>query len=615
MKSLSNIVSFFGSRKTQPEIPTHGSAADAPETTSLVSPEGGWEPAGFDSNGNYVVLSRKTGRLVTLRPENLNEKKLRAVLGSQFCDDRCSELDPDTKMAVFSADALTRSIRNECDALGEFDFKKVRGPGLYRDGDELVVHHGTSVRTASGEAVNVYPSQDAGAYEVGPRLGFGPDTACATAEDVKSLVETVQSFGLARRFDVVALLGWWATAFFGAVVPHRPILALTAERGSGKTTLVDLFATLLGPQAFRREGVPTVAQVLYELEHKSAALLTDEFEARGQKKKPVEDLLEMFRGAFSNGEGGRQTRVYGGKTRYYNAPSGVLLAGISLPAFDPATESRTVRVQLETLPATCRDDNPLLCSHQRHLVEDLGRRLRRLLVQRWPVMRDALAALRPLLAERGHEPRAADKLAPLLAGYVALTEGALPSREALEALVESCGLNDVQRERAPRDCEECLRVLLSRKVRIFRNRNGRLSSSPERVVEVVRSIANLGGDAEEREALSQQLQEFGLRIVMDKTTSAWQLAVCASQNHDGVRRMMQGTGWANGGWKDVLMRLSGAEYTSMRVAKVCERVVVMDLAPELFLTSDEDDCGLPALCKKAETDVVQANEVKGQWVE
>ena len=84
--------------------------------------------------------------------------------------------------------------------------------------------------------------------------------------------------------------------------------------------------------------------------------------------------MELFRGAFSNGEGGRQTRVYGGKTRYYNAPSGVLLAGISLLAFDPATESRTVRVQLETLPATCRDDNPLPCSHQRHLVEDLGRR-------------------------------------------------------------------------------------------------------------------------------------------------------------------------------------------------------------------------------------------------
>ena len=63
------------------------------------------------------------------------------------------------------------------------------------------------------------------------------------------------------------------------------------------------------------------------------------------------------------------------------------------------------------------------------------------------------------------------------------------------------------------------------------------------------------------------------------------------------------------------MRLSGAEYTSMRVAKVCERVVVVDLAQELFAVFEEDDCGLPVPCKKSEADVAQANEAKGQWVE
>lgn len=34
----------------------------------ISNPEGGWAPAGFDEKGRYVVLSRKTGRLVTLSP-------------------------------------------------------------------------------------------------------------------------------------------------------------------------------------------------------------------------------------------------------------------------------------------------------------------------------------------------------------------------------------------------------------------------------------------------------------------------------------------------------------------------------------------------------------------
>jgi hypothetical protein len=606
-----NVVSFFRSTQRQSAIPANGRTSPASDSHHLVDPLGGWEPAGFDTNGSYVILSKKTGRLVTLRPEQLNEKKLRAVIGSRFCDEHCTAVDPDTLEEAFSPTKLADAIAEACDDVGEFDFARVRGPGLHLDGDDLVVHYGKEVRTAAGEPVYAHPTPGC-AYQVGPSLDFGPDTPRASSEDIKSLLATVQSFGLVRPVDEVALLGWFVMAFYGAVVPHRPNLRLTAERGSGKSTLIDLFATLLGPQAYCREGVPTVAQVLYELEDKKAALLLDEFEARGSKKRAVEDLLEFIRGAFTNGTDGRQVRVRNGKSHYFNAPSGVLLAAVSLPAFDPATESRTVQVQLEPLPEQRGRDNPLLGSQNRPEVADLGRRLRRLLVQRWPVMRDAMAALRPLLVERGHEPRAVDKLTPLLAGYVALTNELLPGCEALDALITRCDLHEVRRDRAPRDCEECLRVLLSRKVRIFRREERGVSSSLTRVVEVIRTIANPDLTVSVREGLDRQLQEFGLRLKQADDT--WQLAVCASQHHEGVRRMMQGTGWANGGWKDVLSRLPGAQYTTMRVAKICERVVVVDLPMALFETFDEDGVEQPK-AGKSEDEAGTTAEAKGEWLE
>lgn len=60
--------------------------------------------------------------------------------------------------------------------------------------------------------------------------------------------------------------------------------------------------------------------------------------------------------------------IRNGKSHFFNAPSGVMLAGISLPAFDPATESRTVQVQLEPLPEQRGHDNPLLGSQFRPMV-------------------------------------------------------------------------------------------------------------------------------------------------------------------------------------------------------------------------------------------------------
>ena len=186
------------------------------------------------------------------------------------------------------------------------------------------------------------------------------------------------------------------------------------------------------------------------------------------------------------------------------------------------------------------------------------------------------------------------------------------ARTERRALVESCGLHEVQRERVPRDCEECLRVLLGRKVRIYRRRDGRVSSNLLKVVEVVRELADPNGDVGEREALSQQLQDFGMRLMMNKRTATWQLVVCSSPNHDGMRRMMQGTDWAKGGLKDVLMRLPGAKYTSVRVAKACERVVIVDLGAELFVESDEDCCGVPMPNKTTNPESAQAGEAKGE---
>ncbi len=290
-------------------------------------PEGGWEPVGFDDKGHYVILSRKTGRLVTLSSKSLDEKTLLGVVGSQYCAQNHLVHDSKLEKEVFSPSSLEDAIREECDGRGLVDLRQVRSPGFYVDDGALLVHFGNEVYESNGEPVDTTPGKTV--YVSGESLGFLFGTSIATPEEVQGLEKAVKGFNFRSRFDGVALLGWFVTAVFGAVVGHRPILAVTAERGSGKTTLIELLSALLGPQAFRRDGVPTVAQVIYELENRSAALLVDEFEAKGTKKKPVEDFLELARTSFTLSKDARIARVIAGRLRSYNPPAGVLVAGIA----------------------------------------------------------------------------------------------------------------------------------------------------------------------------------------------------------------------------------------------------------------------------------------------
>lgn len=589
---MNNIIrAIFGKKSSTSS--TDNVAAQTQNNMQCISiPEGGWEPVGFDENGHYVILSRKTGGLKTLSPRSLDENTLRAAVGTQYCDQNHLEYDDKLEDEVFSPLALAETIRAECDRRGRLDLAKVRGPGFYVDGGKLVVNFGNEVYQSTGEPVDTTPGKVV--YVSGQGLGFSFETPVATREDVQQLEDAVKGFNFQNRFDSVALLGWFANSVFGSVVGHRPLLAVTAERGSGKTTLIELLSALLGSQSLRRDGVPTVAQVIYELEKRSAALLVDEFETNGAKKKPVQDFFELARTSFTNSKDARIARVIAGKMRSYNPPSGVLVAGIALPGFDVASETRTVRVQMQPLPAgNQRTMNELLDASNRANVEELGAKIRRMLIGRWDVLFSAQKVVRSILVDLGHEARTADRFSPLIAGYVALTSEKLPTQQWFEAFLEECQLTTVEVKNVQRDCEICFAQLLSRRVAVFHEVGGMPKKSYQRIQDVIRCVVGSNADTEMRESLIRQLEKFGLRPMWRSSTKEWKLEVCSSEMNTGMRKLMQGTPWSSGGWRDVLSRLPGAKVGQQRVDGMSQKVVELCIPEELFFPETDGGYDLP----------------------
>lgn len=600
---------LFGNRQ-EPSTATATETAPRFSPADLIHAGGGFALAGYDLNGSYRVLSRKTGQIITLGGK-LDESTLLTKLGAAFCFEHYGAMDPTTKKRVFLADVLAEEIRLGCDAFGLSQPDTVRGPGLYLEGGQLVIHYGLSVYDGAGEPVDTTPTKQR-VYVAGNSLGFEASTPCASVTDVHLLESTFESFSFEQAHGAAVSLGWMASATMGAVLPHSPSLIVTAERGTGKTTWVDLQSALLGPQAVRRDGVPTVAQVLHAVKESPLAMICDEFEPMKVSKAEMLKLAEVFNSGFTKTPGkGKFSRVLGGKVQHFNAPAGVVLCGIHLPELEPALESRSVRLSMVPKQRAGAAKSPLLDPASGVDAGELGARVRRLLVARWQVLRDARSAVHQMLLRIGHPDRRADTWSPLLAGYIALKNETLPTPQAMATLIAEWGLDVVPQEEQDSHGEACLRAMLDRKVVVRVEVGGKVNKLYTRVREALQTLVLGDSDRVTLAAIEAHLAMLGVRLLFDRKNGAWTLAIASSEHHVGALHLFQGTAWSRGTWKAALLTLPGATRGQQRFAGDSVKAVLVP-APASISTPPsvtEDDSAVLAEAGCA------ATMARGEWVD
>lgn len=599
---------LFGSHKPA-AAPALKAVPPAPCPADLLHPGGGFDVAGYDLNGNYRVLSRKTGQLVTLSGK-LDDATLLTKLGAAYCLDNYSTMDPKTRKRVFASDVLADEIRLRCDAFGLAQAETVRGPGLYVDDGKLVIHYGLSVYDESGTPVDTTPSTER-VYVAGAGLGFTASTPCASVADVHLVESAFESFGFKQPHGAAVSMGWLASAAMGAVLPHSPSLIVTAAKGSGKSTWATLQKALLGTQAELRDGIPTVAQVLHAVKDSSLTMLLDEFEPTKVSKREMLKLAEVFNSGFTKTPGkGKFSRVIGGKVHHFNAPAGVVLCGIDLPELEPALESRSVRLSMVPKQRAGMATSPLLDPTSGVQPDELGARLRRLLVARWQVMRDVRASVHRMLQDIGHPARRADTWSPLLAGYVALKHDTVPTPQALTALIAQWGLDAVPQDEQEALGDACLGAMLDRKVVVRVEADGKTTKLYTRVREALQTLVSGDADRNTLTALEKHLAMLGVRALFDRQREAWTLAVASSEHHVGARQLFQGTAWARGTWKTALLTLPGAARGQQRFAGDSVKAVLVPAPAAISNPPSVSDEDAPAPRQPVSAGVT----ARGEWV-
>lgn len=435
------------------------------------------------------------------------------------------------------------------------------------------MNYGNSVRDQHGQPVATKPTRQR-AYASGPGLGFTWDTPCATPSEVAQVEEAFRSFGFEQSWGGAASLGWFASSALGAVLPNCPSIILTADKGSGKSTWVALQVALMGPQAILRDGVPTAPQVLHAVSERSVTLICDEFEPLKRSKAQMESLTEVFNSGFTKSAGkGKFTRVSGKSLRYFNPQSGVALCGINVPTLDDALESRSVRLTMVPRIRAGQAKSPLLNASNPG-AHEMGARLRRLLVERWDVVRDTRQRVHEMLQAVGHPDRFADTYSPLIAGYVGLKYSTVPGHDALLAMLVEWGLSELKVDDQETPSEACLVALPDRKVVMRVPQDQAVLKTHMRIRDAIHEVVEKKGTRTSK-GIAHQLELLGVRPMQDELTGEWKLAVAASQHHREMHMLTTGTAWARGAWKDALLRLPRSTKGQSRLAGDSVKVVIV----------------------------------------
>ena len=523
-------------------------------------------PLGMGEGVWYFLNQQR--QLVTLRSKELTRLEIMALFGEDA--DMVHEIWPrkktvtdrngDTRVIVTGwrpEEAAEQLIRLGA-AKGIWSpLDKPRGRGCWRgDAGELIVNTGTAV-LAGGQwrRPGMFGDHVMVAREaiMKPALLSEPGGPRGVGAEVLGLLETWQ---WRRPIDARLMLGLIVCAWFGAALPIRPVGWIIGPRATGKSTLQNAIAELMGGWLLNVLD-PTPAAIWQTLRHDCLPVAIDEAEPDEDKdnQRRLNELIKLARRAYS---GGRMPRGSSdGEASEYALRSSVLFSSINLLPLLPQDRSRMIVMRLGKLPPDQR-----LPDVSRERLRPLGARLLRRAIDGWPRLAEAVEQFRLALKAVGHEGRSSDVFGTALAAAdIVLTDDPVDSDSAAELADQIAYATLLEAEDDLPDEESWLSRLLSCRIPLD-------GTGPRNTVAAWLRQATKATNLFDRQEADRILAQYGLKVRRSKAGGE-PTQFCVANRGEGLERLHEGTHWAArsgaiGGWKGAARDLPGADETTQQ---------------------------------------------------
>jgi hypothetical protein len=300
--------------------------------------------------------------------------------------------------------------------------EKVRGRGAWRGEDGGLIYHRGNKVLINGAWRD--PGQfDGLVYPTAPAIPPPSPEAVDNSlpDELHKLLE--KWAWLRPEIDASLFLGWIGAAMFGGALDHRPVVWVTGDKATGKTSLERLLIGVMDG-ALLQSSNATEAAVRQLLGQQSLPVSIDEAEADEDNRKTL-NIVNLARVAATGGRIHRGGQDHTGVE--FQARSCFKFSSILLPPLGAADRSRLALLELGKLPAGSRE--PKVSAQA---MREIGAAMRRRFIDGWGRFPKVLELYRDALIDLGgHSGRSADVFATLVAVQFVLLNDGLPDEHSL----------------------------------------------------------------------------------------------------------------------------------------------------------------------------------------
>lgn len=541
------------------------------------------EPLGVNGDEAYFLDAKR--QLRVFKAKELNRGVIVTLFGDQ--QDlkftywprygKYNEETGECPLVGWRPEQAGESLYQEAARKGLIDvLDRVRGPGAWRDEDDKLVYHCGDVLYHDGGALtprqigrHVYPS--------------APPKPKPKTENVHGIEEAQELLSLLRSWswrrseiDPVLLMGWVGAAILGGALDWRPLIWITGDKATGKSTLHAVVKDVLGPGGLIAAADASAAGLWQTVGHASLPVALDELEAEADNRKAAA-IIKLARIAAS----GHQMMRGGSdhKSASFTVRSCFLFSSILIPPTLGQDVSRMAILQLQELGVDAK--SPAINSKR---LSEIGAILRGRLLTQWHRYERVLSIYKDALSKVGHGGRGGDLFGTLLTCYELLINDGDPCEQDINlwaSMLQKSTLAEGEGDVA--NHERCISYLMTSQLDAYRAGERRTIGS---WVAQAAGRAIDGGHADEHEIrdAKRALGNIGL-IVQDKKNADGKTVkvLQVANEHQGLAQVFKDSLWASaagtdGVWMQAIRRVAGAVPDQQRFSGVKKRCTAVPLA-------------------------------------
>lgn len=483
---------------------------------------------GYDAAYHYFIPTHRGQFLYKIGIGSFNSSKIGSLAPISFWAAQNMTTDSDGIKVALAQDF----IENASFTFGQYKPERVRGAGVWRDSEGILLNDGRKLITTDGKS-HEYQSFKSRYVYIQSSTQFGELNGHeATEAEGMKLEELFSAHDWARASSAILSMGWALIAPFGGLLQWRPHIWISGRKGSGKSYLMEhLIAPLCGPFAHRGSGKDTEAGIRRALNQDARPVILDEMEPKSKAaREKIASILELARNASSDGSGMITIAGGDGGTQTFVIRSCFAFASVQIPDEDAAVNSRILRMELKTAERK-PDQFRRVDALYRESMADPSRYMRRTYRALSRIISDT-QWVRTTYVEFLGEQRKADQIAPLVsAAWAARSQNRLQDDEDGKAWLKEI-LADYRTTamESLEDEDQVIHAILAAQIRGDDNK--------------IRTVSELLGEAEENQNGdgSLLLQRHGIRFFIHIGAKYLAIAV----QHPEVAKMLRGTPYESG---------------------------------------------------------------------